>query len=545
MDFKYIIVFSCIILGAFLLFAEVARTDKSRLLLRILATISVVTCFSLFLIPIHYSVKTVGSENELNLLTDGAQVDSLRSINATKYSLDTTLFKQNKSLRVTYLPSLNYHLNAHREIEKINLYGYGLTDRELKGLKGHHIFFDPPATPPGIISASWQKKVGISNQLIVQGIYHNPRTKPVVLKFSGFGTTFDSVVVKANTKFNFSFESRPKQIGNAVFSLVALEDKDTLSVDPVPFEVISKLPIRVLILASSPDFEYKFLAQWLFKNKNSVAVRTRISKDKYSTSFLNSKSANLNYLTPTLLKSIDVVVSDEEEINPALFNAVNEGMGLIIRAEKLMLKNEDQPLQKDEKKKVTIATKLSGRGKVITTTLPATYELQLAGKQAEYERLWSLVFSKAIRKEIALTSFAKVPEWPVKGEQVSLLMSVADQKAPVLAIDGVNIAPRQNIVYPFMWDGVFWPTTSGWSTLSINKRLENIYIYKKSDWVALRSYEKMKATSNFVSEQRSVSLNATPVQVILTKELSKWWVFIGFLMAISFLWYEKRFLAAK
>jgi hypothetical protein len=576
MEFKYLIIACCFAFTIFLVFKELKRNDKSRVAWRITASILMVLSFALLIIPISYTIEKEEPINELNLLTEGTTTTVASSLKARSYTLDSALQKAN------FLPDLAYHLKAHPNIKQINVYGYGLADQDLDKLKDYHISFHPTATPAGIITANWPKKLSSSTMLTVQGIYHNPTTKPIALKLYGMGMVLDSVTIKAQAKVNFAFSTQPKQTGNAIFKLIALQSNDTLSVDPVPFEVADKQPTKVLILASFPDFEYKFLKQWLYAHKYPVVFRSRISKDKYTTDFLNTQPVNVNQLTRTLLKGIDLLVVDEDElaVNKALiYNAVNNGMGLLIRSAKtntykspsptasavsiksadnikfnnlpfqqtLFLKSNlnEQQLITDGTGKVLVASKLVGMGKVLNTTLAATYQWQLAGNQADYTRYWSLIFNKALRKEIAIQSFEIAQKWPSVNEKLRVSATVSDDKAPLVSVDSVRLSLRQNMELPFLWDGNFWPTKSGWSVLSIDKNIGQFYTYAKEEWRAAKSFEKLTHTAQFEAKQSSKKFTADKISYSSTEEVSKWWFLLVFGLMISFLWYEQRFLAAK
>lgn len=576
MEFKYLIIACCFAFAIFLVFKEFKRDDKSRLAWRIMANILMVMSFALLIIPISYTIEKEEPINELNLLTEGTTTEVASSLIARNYTLDSGLLKAN------FLPDLAYHLKAHPNIKQINVYGYGLADEDLNKLKDYHISFYPAATPAGIITANWPKKLSSSTRLTVQGTYHNPNTKPVELKLYGMGMVLDSLTIKAKAKVNFAFSTQPKQTGNAIFKLIALQGSDTLSIDPVPFEVADKQPIKVLILASFPDFEYKFLKQWLYEHKYPVVFRSRISKDKYSTDFLNTQPVNVNQLTQTLLNGIDLLVVDEDEllVNKAvIYNAVNNGMGLLIRSTKintyesplpaestvslrsadnikfnnlpfpqtLFLKSNlnEQQLITDGAGKVLVTSKLVGMGKVLNTTLAATYQWMLAGNQVDYTRFWSLIFNKALRKEIAAQSFEIAQKWPSVNDKLSINVAVSDNKAPLVSIDSIRLSLRQNMELPFMWDGNFWPTSSGWSALSIEKNIGQLYTYKKDDWKAAKSFERLTHTKQFEAKQSTKEFTADKISYWSTEEVNKWWFLLIFILMISFLWYEQRFLAAK
>ncbi|TCC87067.1 hypothetical protein EZ428_22995 [Pedobacter frigiditerrae] len=593
MEFNLIIILVCSSFAGFLIFKEFKRNDKSKLIWRLVASVLMVACFALIIIPISYLVKKQEPAGVLNLLTAGTALDTIATIKETKYDLDSTLFPIRKNQKINHLADLAYYLKEHPTVKRINIYGYGLGENELKTLKDKQVSFHPSNVPSGVISASWQKKLKATESLKVEGVYYNGTKATVKLKLYGMGTSLDSVSVKPHAEFNFSFVNQPKQVGKAVFNLIALEGNDTLSVEPVPFEVELKQPIHILILASFPDFEYKFLKKWLYENQYAVALRSQISKNKYSTDFLNMKAVNVNQLNQSLLKKMDLVIIDEDELaaipaadRASIYNAVDNGMGLIVRVtnpkpesstsnfhqyevpsaieKPLSLRSSDQlkfsnlsfkqtiflkpgvnnqALITDETGKIVVNSRLSGMGKILTSTFSSTYQWQLAGKQYDYSSFWSLLFAKSLRKKIESQSFTLVPQFPSVDEKTRLMLNLANGKIPNISIDSVKINPRQNMEIPSEWDGLYWSKNFGWKRLSINQKTENVYFYKKSDWKSAKSFVKLQHTANFVANNSFKATDGVEIEYLAKESMSKWWFFIGFLLTISFLWYEQRFLA--
>jgi hypothetical protein len=174
MEFKYIAIISGIILFVFLLYKEVNRTNKSRLVWRIIASLFAVTCFVLLIIPISYKTHFKQAANEITLITEGANIDSVRSIKGKKYLLadQTADFK---SIKASSLVSLPYFLKSNPDFKKLNVYGYGLTKEELENLNGQQIAFHPSENPTGIISCSWNQNLKTTEQLFIQGVYQNKK----------------------------------------------------------------------------------------------------------------------------------------------------------------------------------------------------------------------------------------------------------------------------------------------------------------------------------------------------------------------------------
>ena len=596
MEFKYYVIIACSILGVFLVYKEISRINKSQLVWRLFASLVMVLSFSFLIIPITYTVRKEEPIHELNLITEGIVPDSLAKLTAQKYSLDFSLHSAKKGASVKFIEDLAYHLQEHPELKKVNIYGYGLKEKELSLLKNYKVSFHASAFPSGINSASWQKKIKATENLEVQGIYNNPTNQNVKLKFYGMGSTLDSAIIKANTKVKFSFNTQPKQMGKAVHQIIALQGNDTLAVESIPFEVTPKKQFRVLMLASFPDFEYKFLKKWLYENQYPVIFRSQISKDKYSSDFLNTKATDVNQIRASLLKQIDVLIMDEDEFSAittaersAIDAAVSEGMGLVMRlsnakpngssqrfkrveitsatAKTLQVNSIDhqlklaelpfvqtlyleptpneQPLFNASNGKTVVNSGLKGIGKVVVSSISSTYQWELSGEKTAYAKFWSAILANTGRKENATPSYELIPSFLTLAEEARLIVSVDDSKIPSLQFNQIELAPKQNMELPFKWDGKFWPLQAGWNKLSINQQTENIFVFKKADWKSLKNTEKLNATLNFVENQSSADLDLKKVEYSGEDELSKWWFFALFLLSASFLWYEQRFLQSK
>ncbi|RZJ99949.1 MAG: hypothetical protein EOO46_21455 [Flavobacterium sp.] len=356
--------------------------------------------------------------------------------------------------------------------------------------------------------------------------------------------------------------------------------------------------MKVLILASFPDFEYKFLKKWLYDNQYPLAFRSRISKNKYSSDFFNADRLNLNQINGNTLKKFDVLIIDEEEFaaitqseRAAVDNAVNNGMGLLIRISNpksltpisnkfgrfespalkdkqltLALKDDnykfsklpleqtlflkasqnDRALVADANGKILVNSTIKGSGKVLISSLASTFNWLLSGKTNDYTAYWSEILSKAARKKFEIQSLKILPQFPSVNEKARFVVDLsASGKIPSLKIESIKLAPRQNIELPFEWDAIFWPERAGWNNLNVNQSNESFYVYKKDEWQTLKKLEIINSTQQFVSKSKNKELKTVTEDIILQEEVSIWWFFIGFLFAWSFLWFESRILDAK
>ncbi len=596
MDFQYIVIFGCALLLVICLIFEIKQVDRSRLVWRILATVIAVGCFALLIIPIRYTIDSPQRADQLTLITDGTDIDSVINITGKKYILSSANTGSLKKAKATVITDLGYFVISHPEITRLDVYGYGLTKEELKTLYRHEIKFHPSPNS-GVISVNWSTKLKSTEQFQIQGIYQN-FNKATKLLLRGLGSSIDSVNIRANSSQKFSFKDRPKPTGKAVYELIALQGADTISRDPIPFEVMLQEPMKVLILASSPSFETKFLKQWLYDHQYPVVFRSQISKDKFSMDFLNIERFNLNRVTATSLKKFDVLIIDEEELmalspeeRSIIENAVRYGLGLLINVSspkslsklgssfsryELTNSNEktlslringdaikldklpitqtlffkagvnDQSLVTDNNGKIVVSSYLNGSGKVAISSLSATYSWLLSGRKTDYSNFWSMLLTTTARKKTEVQSAIIKPQFPVVNERIQVIVDLtALNKAPLVKINESTLSTRQSMELPFEWDAFFWPQKEGWSNLLVNQSNQSWYVYQKQDWLASKQQSKLQSTLAFSRNRQNERQSSTKIKETTEVEVSRWWFFIGFLTSIGFLWYESRRLQHK
>lgn len=594
MEFKYIAIGLCLILAGFLLLKEWQRANKARRIWRLLASCVAVLCFALFIFPISYQLKRPERPNELNLLSAGVSKDTLDKLKGRLLTTDARLHQSLRMPKRGLIADLPYFLKSNPEINHLNIYGYGLNADELLVLKDYQLSFHPPTMPKGLISATWNSRMKSSETLSIQGIYNQEGDLPVKLLLQGSGENLDSLIMKTKGENTFSLKGKPKQSGRAVYHLIALQGKDTLAKEPLPVEVQPAMPLKILLLAAHPDFEYKFLKNWLFEKQYPLIFRSRISKDKYSTDFLNTENTNVSKINSGLLNKIDLLVIDEEELGAlggeelaSIRRAVDAGLGLVLRITGLKattviskgfdryespeLKNKTltmqlpeqnrlfgplpaeqavflrtagdaQPLLTEKTGKVLASSKISGMGKVTATVVPATYHWLLNGQKEDYSDFWSTLLTGTARKAAAPERWSMAPAAPTIRQRINITVDLdAAQKVPLISKNGFRLSPLQNIELPFQWQVSTWATEQGWNMVSLNGRTEFFYVYKEQDWQQQRNMAKLKATATFVKEQKSIA-NQLETNTLITKQVSMWWFFFPFLLAVTFLWYETKML---
>ena len=593
MDFKIIVIIISFVFICFLLFNEWKRKDKSRLFVRLLASLSAVGAFILLILPLKYSVNRQSSTHQLHLLTAGFNKDSIPK-SLKLFTADNSVMKENPSLKVTLIPDLSYFLGIHPEIQQIDGYGFGLNSSELAKLKSYSYRFHPANYPSGFQSVSWNPQIAATQTLKVQGIYQNPENQAIKLILSGLGTPLDSVLIAPKSAASFSLFNAPKQNAYSVYNLLALSGKDTLSVEEIPFEVLAKSPVKVLLLASAPDFEFKFLKNWLYDHQYPVVFRSRISKDKFAIDFLNHKTINVNKINQQLLQQFDLLLADDAELallngneKSALEKQIEQGMGLIIRMnenkllstfskrfsistglatkdkpaalklaheEKMLqplsinqeiyfnLKNGNQPIVENQDGKFLVNSILFGAGKMVATAIPTTYNWVLNDFGNDYSRYWSEIMSKAAKKADQQIQYEITPNFPTPlfPSEIAVTLNTGE-KLNHLQINSTLLSPQQNKYLPYLWNVLFWPQQKGWKTMKINDQfLSSFYVYDENGWKSVRNINRIKVNLQFSKNQFHKPLEISNKSAKEEIEISKWWFFFLFLISAGYLWFEAR-----
>lgn len=589
-----------VLLLFFLCWKEIRRPNKSRLVWRLLA--SFVAVFSLVFLAVPPSFKgkkSIVSSNEILLLTDGFNKDSLdkyRNLVPRKpkiFTADEALFRSIKTADVHFIPDFDQWKKEIPANTAVRILGFGLNEDELQNLRPLTVRFNAPELPSGITVANWTSRLNAGETFKVQGNFISQSEGKIKLLFKTLGTNLDSTEIAAKNSIGFSFSAIPKQSGRAVFRLVALSGKDTLENDALPLIIDPAKTLKVLMLSASPDFENHFLMNWLGENEYAVAARSKVSKNKTATAFINLNKLSLEKITPALLQNFDVLISDATEFGnlsqpetaAVLAQMSRNGLGLILRADSsnasfihknfslepsqdpkkdLNLKLNDasgtrlniqtdhpsfiknqpgtQVLVQDNSGRLMATSKLYGSGKLILSTLNNTFSWQLAGKKKDYAAFWSVLLSKAARKTDSKENLTS-PFYMDKNSMSILKLASATTGKATLQVDNEAVALEQVPAIPFLWKGRFWPRQSGWLPALINGRpSEYIYVDENPSWKTYSAAKNIRKTLAFVQNSngnQKKDQNQQQNELIL---ISPFWFYLFFLLSCAFLWFETKLL---
>ncbi|HEY9000337.1 MAG TPA: hypothetical protein VIM89_03210 [Mucilaginibacter sp.] len=585
MSWTIIVLIICCILAAFAVWKEASRPKKAKLALRIIASILAVVALACIILPINYSKEvSIADDHSAILLTPGFNPDSLN--NYKNDQLFTTYKSVQKACPQAKLIRLDELKADSPGFSKVHVFGYGLNESELNQLKHLPVVFHPASFPGGITNISWNQKLRTGENLVVQGRYNNS-SKSIKLILRGLSTQLDTAIIPAKSNKEFELTAIPKSEGRAVYHLLAIAGRDTLENENLPVEINPVQPLKVLILSASPDFETKFLKNWLAENGYEVAVRSTISKDKFSSEYANMRPVKLEHLNSELLEQFDVVIGDLSVLKTegTLKSEVTQkGVGVIIRAdslskgsswlqtnfplEKLAVKNPSplalnirgeknksaplktdqtfirempstQTLVSDAQSHSLASSSLAGSGRLIFTAITNSYNWMLAGDKDDYAAFWSLLIKNAARKTPVSENW-NAPKFPTVNEPIDLQLQSAQTPGKIVA-DSSEIAPVQNPDIPFEWASCYWPATTGWHNVKQNNgRVQWYYVYGKDDWKYAKITEKLAATRYYVSTNPANGFVTKQIHEKVRIEVPKIYFYLLLLASCAYLWVEAK-----
>jgi len=558
-------------------------------------TIAVISLACLVLSLSIRKQQTTNNSITVLLLTEGFNADSVKKF--INKNAGTKIFATGKSIKAfnaTYITDVTA-LQTLTNAKQLHIFGYGLGDNELALLENTQIIFHPSAIVNTITSINWTQYIASGEKLVVQGNYNNAASSPAKIVLTGFDTNLDSVTINPKQTSHFQLTAAPKHIGKAVYSISVLTGKDTLQKEPVPVEVKTIQPISILLLASSPDFENKFLKNWLAQNEYRIAVRTSISKSKYDIQYLNTSPVSLSRITSSLLEKTDVVIADVSELAalPASDIATirsyveNKGMGLIAKADntentsafyskffplaeirdsirhrvKLNLQDTgissflklEQPvyirpiagtqsLIRDQQMRIVTNSKMYGLGKIILTTIPNTFNWLLSGNNNDYTSYWSLLLKNSAKKTPLQEVWNIQPYVPVINEAVHVKLQTGNTGIPHVQTGKDVIYMKQHPNLYYEWEGTYWPAKTGWHSLINGENSTNWwYVYDNTNWKGVRASAKINATRKYAASQQDTSIIPSLQNNKATKVIPKIYFFIIFVVFAGFLWFEKKY----
>jgi len=600
-DWNYIVVGLSILLLFLLILKEITRKNKARLSWRLAATLFAVSSLACMALTISFNhTKTAAITNQAVLLTEGFNSDSVNkflSANDKNFPVITVDKNVNtEKYNAAYVPDISSLPQQYSDINTFHVFGYGFEKDQLDNLKKVALIFHPTDISSGITSINWPQKIKTSEKLFIQGCFNNSSASKAKIVLRDFNSTLDSVNILNGKNEKFQLVTVPKHSGRAVYSIIVVAGKDTIEKEVIPVQVEQGEPLKVLMLASSPDFDNKFLKNQLSQNGYKVVARTAISKNKYLKEYLNTASIPLDRINSALLDYFDITIADatelaaipKSELRAIQAQVAQKSMGLIIKADSafsgssfysgkfqlnnilgdsgqkasfylldtagkmpattiensLFIRNQTatQPIVFDKKNRIYVNSALYGSGKIILTALTNTYNWALSGNQTYYNKFWAELLNKAAPKPMAEESWSISPALPQINKPAQLQLQTNNAGIPQGQVNGAAVYLKANYDLPYQWTGTYYPERHGWQTgIQLNGYVFYWYAYNHNDWKNLFALQKIKATKQYIFE---ISNNSKSVEKSFRtgeRGLKNILFFLIFLLSCGFLWLEDKF----
>jgi hypothetical protein len=590
MNWNITVLIICFIVCAVAVWKEVIRINRARLGLRIVAVIVAAVALVGIALPLTYQVDTIQQNKpEVILLTTGFNPDSLSRYNNSRlFTLDNSIKKRYQ--QAILLNTID-ELATDSSVTQLRVFGDGFDDEQLQQLHHLPVIFHPEVLKQGIMAISWNEWLKTGEELRVQGTFKNSSIYPIKLLLNGLGTSLDSVVIKPKSTATFQLKNTPKISGRAVYHLLTITGRDTLGNESLPIQIEAAIPLKVLMLTASPDFESRFLKNWLSANGYAVAARSAISKDKFNNEFINLEQVPLEHLSAQTIGKFDVLVGDlsvlkslsTQEAAVLKTEVSQKGLGIIVRADSssgnswlqhnfpvtalqgrdtlastLIIRGRDQrlaklnpgsfyirfqqgtqPLIQDEHGRILVSSTLAGNGKLIYTSLSNTFNWMLAGNENDYTALWALLIHQASRKAPIRESWSVSTLVPTVLNPVSLQLQSSGVATSM--VGSIMLAPQQSQLFPFEYQYPYWPQRPGWQSVKTNNGALNWwYVYQDNEWKSLRILKKQSDTKNYSINSRNTNSVTKQIQKKATISVSKIYAYILLLLACTFLWFEAK-----
>ena len=577
-------------LGIYLLFAERSVRSRVPLWARYVATVLALAALVALLFPITVPGDTThepatGATMVLTAGTPDTILDAQEK--ATRMTTDTAIAQQYGLPLINDWRAFSDRLDATH----LSIYGYGLTDNQLRHLPRGEINYHRPSLPEGFLTCDWPLQLHTSERLTVRGQYHHRGDDRLTLVLLNASVAVDSVVIDSAGVHPFTLHHRPPQLGNSLLELSAIRGTDTLGREPVPVRITTPPSLRILMLAASPSFEHRFLSNWFEAMHYEVAARTRISSDRFSakTNAAMELTTLPDHLNGSTFSQVDLLVADEAEVaalsaneRAAILDATANGMGFLLLKgadgepslpglgfRTLGARNTDGqavtvagagitfpellppaivPLRDNPSHRSLLhigehtvaATRLYGRGRITATTLSGTYSWWLKDNQAAYGQFWSSLLDRTLAVNQPKLRYVQAPRFPVPYSWMTLGLTMPNGP---LWVDGRPYPILQHAYLEPLHETSLWLAEPGWHTLHTAGLADTaaFYVYRPADWQAARSYASMVANETALADHRLLRAAAAPVAPDTSgRELPKWPFVVVFLAAATVLWYASR-----
>lgn len=576
-----------LLVSAILIFRSYRRTNTRWLWARI--SLLCLALIALLLAALQPAYLTSKNPKAIILQTNNASAKVIDSLSKVFPDVELISSKNNLGALLAQRP----------EIQDLHIVGDGLRSEDLESIKQQSTYFYLNEAPEGFVQFHYTRSLKVGQDFELAGQYHLPSDQSVKLYLQSPQGKKELTDCLKSGLCDFQAAFEVKEAGRFLFQIIA-EDANSSEIAKASFPVIIEpsMELKVLIINHAPNFETKYLKNWLADEGYPIAVRSAISREKYRTEFWNIQNLNLSRISQNLLQQFDLLIvqpaalenlSTTEQRNIRL--AIEQGLGLClmsptapkdwkfsntmkrfldfpiktgasnytfnatnnsIELNKPPVAIEDQlgvsALLRSESGQIVAAYQLKDAGKIALHLVPETYQLILGSQTKVYQRIWTDVLKKIARQ-------ASYPvQWQVKNElltQFNFPLSIQLSYQGDLPTGQFFYPPdslmipfgfQQNPFNPSEWKATIWPNNTGWHQLSLQEVLAPqywFYVPEAADWQSLRIHQQLVENKQWALEHPVKAQNLAN-DLMSSQAIPLYYFYILFLVAAGALWLEEK-----
>jgi hypothetical protein len=572
--------------------------NKQRLGLRIAATFLAVSALALLALQPAF------------LIRKRTQTAILLTQNPSKYILVSLQKKYPSALLLDYaglsgypnltkIVDLSYLQRKFPQIHQLYILGNGIPEYDLKELANISIKLLPNPLPEGIVALQIPSKITTNIPFEIRGTLYtkSPQNQSIIL--SNVAGNLDSMTIKGQGKHTFRLQALAKNAGNYLFQIKLKTADKIIQQENIPLTIRDGKKLRVWILNSSPNFESKYLKNYLGDAGYTVGVRAVISAGKFKDEWVNAKE-QIFYFGQNLAEKVDILIIDTDywyQLGAGEQTYIQQaitasGLGVLIFGNEDITKNNQHPLLRsfalgaykadtlvfsapayqekaqfalsrlpfrfqanwsvipllqDAQGNVGIAYKVNGNGKVALSLLPETYHMTLAGQRKLYEIFWANLLnqlaptetpSQVWKSEKSFHFTDEPTHWTLQTTEkqpIGILKSPADKSEKIYFRQSPQMEENRQ--------ATFWAKEKGWHSLQTEADSTNphsFYVFEPTAWQSIKITAQLNANQSWANHPENNNSQNTLGDFTDTQAIDLLWFYGLFLFSAGFLWVEGK-----
>lgn len=464
---------------------------------------------------------------------------------------------------------------------QVRVSGWGLTAEHWRELRMPAAGgFDVMPGPPGVSELDWPRRVREGSPVRIAGRVAGMDRGRIRVTLG----ELELGVAATNPEGEFSVDLIAPVPGRYELSLQVVDELDEpIDGGTVPLQVTASPRLRILALASSPSFDWRYLKNWLSDNDAALLLRTRISSEHFQEQRQNVASGiSADPIGEAALDVFDIVIADagawsrlagaERELIERRVR--DDGLGLLLLADDATQVPSDvlpaasptlisateladarlragasAPLPELPVPAQAISGAVSvwdredgrsvagfnemGEGRVGVAVRVPVYQWVTSGATEAFAGYWQRLLAAIARPHAA----GPVPRLssPIPFADLRLELCFDAAVNPEVELEGPALIRQPLPLYrrPTGSCGVLWPRAGGWHVVHDGDTAHFFYVFSQSDWIPLQVAGRTAATYEVLGQSDNV-------HGIVRWEPSPWHLFVALLVTLGLLWWEQK-----